>query len=109
MIDSDYKKSIFIFWSIVSIVSLIVIVSPFLFTESKILLFSPKCYSKLLLNQECSLCGMTRGFIQISRGNFDSAIMYNQYSPFIYFLFFMNSFFFIAFLVYVFRIKSIVK
>lgn len=109
MIDSDYKKSIFIFWSVISTILIAVIICPYVFTESSILSYSPKCYSKLILNQDCALCGMTRGFIQLSKGNVYSAITYNQLSPFIFFFFVMNSIYFLTFLVYVFRIKSVSK
>ncbi len=109
MMDNGFKQSIIIFWAIISIISMMVVATPFFFTENYILSISPNCYSRAFLNQDCSLCGVTRGFIQVSKGNFESAILHNQMSPYIFLLFSMNSILFLAFLTYIFRIKNIVK
>jgi len=107
--DNEYKQSLLIFWATISILCFIVLATPFFLSENYILSISPNCSSRSLLNQDCSLCGMTRGFIQVSKGNFESAILYNKMSPFIFFIFLMNTVLFITFIAYLFRIKSSIK
>ncbi len=86
----ELKKAIFIVWIILSGIILITIATPFLFSTETINTFVPKCEWKEKYNKECSLCGMTRSFILISKGEIDKANKTNKFSLYLYLLFVIN-------------------
>ena len=80
----------FIVWVILGLVLLMPLASPFIFTDFQIKSISPECVSMRLYNKPCILCGMTRGFLEISRCNFDKATEFNAYSIWLYSTFLIN-------------------
>ena len=83
-------SSLLIAWGIISTLIIIVLVTPFFINSDFILQNTPICPSKL--NQSnCFLCGMTQAFIEISRGNLDTAQTFNQLSIPLYGIFIINS------------------
>ena len=67
-------------WLIVSAAIVPVLAAPFLVPPRTLLSLMPPCQSKVRYGRECALCGMTRGFILISRGRFDDALRRNRAS-----------------------------
>jgi len=79
-----FRTSLFIAWGILGLVLFVPLVGPFLLTVSKIYSITPVCVTRQMYNEPCILCGMTRGFIEISRGNFGKAKEFNPYSMWLY-------------------------
>ncbi|PIP05518.1 MAG: hypothetical protein CO012_11310 [Syntrophobacterales bacterium CG_4_8_14_3_um_filter_49_14] len=89
----DYKqlkRAIFLVWLFLSAITLLVIVSSAVFSMDTLNAIIPQCEWKVKYNQECPLCGMTRGFIFMSHGRFSSASMVNSFSPWLYSLLVIN-------------------
>ena len=93
---SDLKIALTIVWVICSISILIILILPYIFDNQTLLKYSPTCISKGQHNKECSLCGMTRAFLEISKGGYRNAYQLNKASIILYFFFFLNSLFFIG-------------
>lgn len=86
----ELKKALFIVWIILSGIMLLTLSTPFLFSTETINTFVPKCEWKEKYNKECSLCGMTRSFILISKGEIVEADKTNKFSLYLYVLFVVN-------------------
>lgn len=84
-----------IIWMVITLLTTLLILIPFIVDRDKILNNTPVCISMSKYNVECALCGMTRAFIEISNGNFVKAYSLNKGSPFIYIAFLSNSLIFI--------------
>lgn len=94
MLSYKFKKDLSIalnaVWVIVSVfISAVLLLS--VFYPEALLSSAPVCFSKALYNTECFMCGMTRAFNEISRGNFIQANELNSFSNIIYMLFVMNT------------------
>lgn len=85
-----FSTAILIVWGISGIVLLVPLASPYLLSESEIFAITPVCVSMELYGESCFLCGMTRGFIEISRGNLEKAREFNVYSVALYGAFAVN-------------------
>ncbi len=90
----------FIAWAAISVVTALITISPFFMDRQNILKNSPTCISKKQFNVDCSLCGMTRAFIEISSGNFSNAHDLNKGSLYVYFSFVLNFILFASFNIY---------
>ncbi len=88
-------KSVWIIFSLIITTGLTISV---LYPET-LISAAPVCYSKILFNTECFMCGMTRAFINISAGKFSEASDLNVMSIAVYFIFAVNT---IVFLYYLF-------
>lgn len=94
----------FVVWSVITIISFGVILFSFFADKQTVLNNSLTCVSKSKFNTECSLCGMTRAFIEIANGNISNAISFNKGSVPLYFVVLLN---FIVYIYYfIFRVKS---
>lgn len=98
--QKEQKVAILIVWTVVSVTISLVILFPFLADRQTVLENAPTCISKSQFNVECSLCGMTRAFIEISNGNIGNAYDLNRGSLFVYSSFLLNSIIFIAYAIY---------
>jgi hypothetical protein len=85
------KVALLSVWTIVSIVTTFILLLPFLVDRQTILKDTPTCISKKQFNIECSLCGMTRAFIEISNGHIKNAVSINKGSIFFYTTFLVNA------------------
>lgn len=103
------KLAMFVVWIILSGIILFTLSTPFIFSENSIDKIVPKCEWKVKYNKECSLCGMTRGFIYFSQGNFTRASEVNRFSPYLYLLFVANETVLAFVLFWKFRKKSVFK
>lgn len=90
----DLKFSIEIVWKIYSVLILIVIIFSLFFPEL-LLKISPVCISKSIYGKDCFMCGMTRAFIEIPKGNFSGAYTLNKFSLILFSLFNLNTLLFI--------------
>jgi len=93
-------KLAFLFvWLILSTIFLSILFPPFFFSSEKIYQLVPTCEWKSKYNKECFFCGMTTGFIHISRGRFSDAQTSNALSIPLFALLVLNELGFLAFLV----------
>jgi hypothetical protein len=69
----------------------ITIVFPLLFDSNTVLEATPTCYSVSRFNRECSLCGMTRAFIEITNLNLKAATLLNSGSIPLFLIILLNS------------------
>ena len=90
MKDMELKKAFFIVWLVLSVIILLTLATPFLFSPETINRFKPKCEWKEKYNKECPFCGMTRSFILISEGKISKADRTNKFSIYLYTLFIIN-------------------
>lgn len=95
---SEIKNSLLIVWAILTIFIFFIILSPFVLQENTILKFAQQCQSKIKHNSRCSLCGFTTGFLMISRGKFNKAVLTTANSLFLYIIFITNELVFALFL-----------
>ena len=102
----EQKAAILIVWFIISLITTTIILFPFVFDRQTILENSPKCISKNHFNIDCSLCGMTRAFIEISNGNFSTAYELNKGSLYIYSSFILNIIIFTTYIIYKTKLKK---
>jgi len=86
----DFNKSLFIAWVIISVVILLIQIAPFILHEEFLLSLTPTCVFKKYFDKECFSCGMTHSFISISKGNFDEAYRWNNFSVYLYLFFELN-------------------
>jgi hypothetical protein len=101
----EQKVAILIVWTIISVTTAIIVVFPFFAERQTVLKNSPTCISKSQFNVDCSLCGMTRAFIEISNGNFINAYVLNKGSLFVYSSFVLNFAIFVTYLIYDIKLK----
>lgn len=101
--NDSLKFVLFIIWTVLSAIFLLLLIFPFLFEEFFILDIVPLCQS-VEYGIECSLCGMTRAFIQITKGNISEAISLNKGSIHLFIAMLINTFVYTYF--YIRRSKS---
>ena len=77
-------------WIIVSLVLLAVLVASFVVDPRTLDLWVPSCWAKATGHQ-CLFCGMTRGFIYISAGRLNQALLLNSGSVALYVVFVTNT------------------
>jgi len=87
---NEVKVSFLIVWLIISLVILITLIAPFVFSSERLASLTPTCEWKAKYHRECILCGMTTSFILISRGNFTAALSANRASLALYLTFVAN-------------------
>ena len=80
-------------WLIVSAVVLAALAMPFVFPEAYILRTSGAFQLPHEETERCLLCGMTRAFLAISRGDLSAAIEANRWSIELYALLWVNELF----------------
>jgi|GEM_PF-1664460 hypothetical protein len=95
-IPADLRKSLIIVWVILSVSVACAIASPYVFSQGHILQVIPQCLAKIQNDVPCSLCGMSRAFISMSRGELGDAVRYNSWSPQLFLIFTINTLLFLA-------------
>lgn len=95
----EIKKAIWIVWVIYSIFISIVILALFIFNGQFLIALSPHCESIRRFGVECSICGMTRAFIEISNGDMIQAIRLNKGSIGLFVVFLINTLIFIILII----------
>ncbi len=93
-------------WSVYSTAIMMLLLLLFILPGEVILNNTPLCESVSRLNIECFACGLARGFIHISQFEFYEASEANRSSVYVFFVFILNTLFFIK---YVINLKSSVK
>ena len=83
-----------IIWFIISLTTTSILLFVFFVKKQTILANTPLCISMSKYHIECSLCGMTRAFIEISHGKFHNAYLLNKGSILLFLSFLLNSLFF---------------
>ncbi|MBM3334474.1 DUF2752 domain-containing protein [Candidatus Sumerlaeota bacterium] len=86
----EVRKSFAIAWIVVSAGILVVFFALLLLPPNLMLNLAPHCQLKAQFNRECPMCGMTRAFVMISRGNFSAAVRANRGSLFLWVVFVAN-------------------
>ena len=95
------KSELIIIWGIISIITITTVIVPFFLNKKTILEATPVCISKSQLNIDCSFCGMSRAFIEISNGNYKNAYKLNKGSLYLYITFSLNFFIFVRYIIYI--------
>jgi hypothetical protein len=93
---TELKISLFLVWSILSIIILFILIAPLFLSQDSILKLAPYCVSRTKYNKECPLCGMSRAFIAISKGNLGVAYSANKAAIPTYLTFALNEVFFLG-------------
>lgn len=75
---SQITKALQYVWLILSLAALLVVVAPFLLSADTLLSAAGGLSSPHPAGQACLLCGMTRAFLAISRGDFHQARQWNR-------------------------------
>jgi hypothetical protein len=91
MPGSDARKAFVISWMIAGLGMSLAVGASFLLTAESAAGILPPCESRIADGRPCPLCGMTTGFIHISRGRFDEARRANAMSLPLYALFVVNA------------------
>ncbi|MEO0093672.1 MAG: hypothetical protein ABIK93_01570 [candidate division WOR-3 bacterium] len=94
----EIKLAFSIVWLVISFIILLILITPFIFSDTTIEALSPKCEWKTKYNKECLLCGMTKSFILISHRKFSEASALNNFSLYLYSIFVLNEAAILAFL-----------
>jgi len=87
---AQLKRALWIDWLVVSGAILFVLLAPLVLPERTALALAPVCEWKAKHHKECPLCGMTAGFVAISRGDFARAAERNRGSVPLYGALIMN-------------------
>jgi Protein of unknown function (DUF2752) len=84
-------------WYAISTIILAGLIAGFVLPEETLSGLTPECELKAKYGTECSACGLTRGFMGISRGDYEKADVLNRASLPLYGLFSLNSILFLYF------------
>lgn len=83
---SHVRTALVISWLILTLLSVPVVVAPFVLPAKTISGWTPVCERKAKTGQECLLCGMTRAFLLLGEGRFQDASHHNRASVPLFFL-----------------------
>lgn len=86
----DSKNAFFMSWIILSGIIFLIILSSFFAPPKVFDCVVPKCEWQLKYNKKCVFCGMTRGFLAISKGQLLKAVEFNKLSIPLYLGFIAN-------------------
>ena len=95
---NELKFSLFLVWSILSMIIFFILIAPLFLSQDSILKLAPDCVSRTKYNKGCLLCGMSRAFIAISKGNLGVAYSANKAALPTYLTFALNEIFFLGFI-----------
>jgi hypothetical protein len=90
MMAQEMKVAITSVWLIISAILMIMFITLYLLPESALLAASGAFQLPHHDQKQCLLCGMTRAFIAISRGNLADAVTFNNWSVTLYGMFLVN-------------------
>jgi len=101
---AQLKCAFFIVWIVISAIGCSILAASFILQQDTLCNLVPECEWQAKYGKPCPLCGMTHSFTLISSGRFSEAIVFNQYSLFLYGLFCVNG---MLFFFNVFRLRMI--
>src|SRR4030066_2199807 len=90
MIAQEIRVAITSVWLIISAILLTMFIALYLLSESTLLSASGALQLSHHDQEPCLLCGMTRAFIAISRGNLADAVTFNDWAVALYDIFLAN-------------------
>jgi hypothetical protein len=90
VVTDDVRRSFRIVWVTLSLVILAILASPFALGRDRVARIVPVCESKAKYGRECTLCGMTTSFLDISEGRLGEASHANRAGIPLYLLFVAN-------------------
>lgn len=90
MSRAELRRSFFIVWLVLSGLGAAVLAAPVVLSEQAIMRLAPVCERKAKYNRECPLCGMTRSFLRLSRGDLAGASQANAAGPALAAVFLVN-------------------
>ncbi|MEX0997143.1 MAG: DUF2752 domain-containing protein [Flavobacteriaceae bacterium] len=96
----ELKKAIYIVWGIVAVIGQLLVIIPFVVSENVLLKTTPVCTAAISEEGSCVFCGLTRGFVALSNGMIEEALLWNQYSLLIFLFFIINFIVFTFSLIY---------
>lgn len=74
------RPACFLVWTILSLLILVVLISPFVVSRDILFSVSAACQIRNHGHEPCCMCGMTKAFIAITEGNIREAMMHNRRS-----------------------------
>tara|TARA_R110002072_G_scaffold235697_1_gene393306 strand:+ start:20789 stop:21112 length:324 start_codon:yes stop_codon:yes gene_type:complete len=98
--QSDLKKALYIVWGIIAVMGQVLVLIPFIIDEKVLLKSTPVCTASLSGEGSCLFCGLTRGFIALSKGMIEEALLWNKFSLLIFLFFLINFIIFTFSLIY---------
>jgi hypothetical protein len=98
VVTEDVRRSFRIVWVTLSLVILAVLASPFALGRERLTRLTPVCEWKAKYGKECSFCGMTTSFLDISEGRLGEATHANRAGIPLYLLFVANEICALAFI-----------
>jgi Protein of unknown function (DUF2752) len=96
MMTEDFKKSLRIVWLVLSLGILTALTAPFLLGRERVAHLFPVCEAKAKYGRECSFCGMTTSFLDLSEGDVGGANRANHGGIPLYLAFVSNEGFVLA-------------
>jgi hypothetical protein len=76
----EFKKAFTISWVLVTLVTTVTLLAPFILSEPQITRITPQCERRTKSGHPCFFCGMTTGFIDIAHGRLREAGRANRAS-----------------------------
>lgn len=96
---ADFKAALRLVWLAVALVTGAAAAAPFVVPEPILARAVPVCESKRLYGRECWMCGTTRGFISMGRGDWGGAAQSNRIAIPLFIVFSANAGAAIAYLI----------
>jgi hypothetical protein len=90
MAADQLKTAVWAVWLILSGVIFVILCLPFVYSADSIQAMVPACEWQAKYHEACPVCGMTRSFLSISRGEFTQARLTHGLSLYLYSLFVLN-------------------
>lgn len=85
-----YRKALFGAWLVYSACAVLSILATTFF-PGKTLSAVPRCYSVTLYGHECFMCGSTRSFIALGKGDIADGWHFNRFAVVLYAVFIINT------------------
>ena len=76
--DHQARRALIAAWLVASVVLLFALIAPYLVPEQTLFAASEVFAVPHRHGETCALCGMTRAFAAIARGDFAAALIYNR-------------------------------
>ena len=86
----EFRLAFKIFWIVISLVTITMLIAPYLLSADQIASVTPRCERKTKAGRECCCCGMTTAFLQIAHGRLSGAGTANRGAVPLYAGFFCN-------------------
>jgi len=89
--NTIFAKAFKAAWVVYSIAALLIIIISACIQQKYVLQATPACYSIRQFGKPCFMCGSTRSFMQMGRGNIHQALSYNRFAVALFLIFIVNS------------------